>query len=62
MLTSRARRSLWRKGEGSCVGAQRRRYRALMEVDLVNEPFPTVRFFDDAGREVEQIVVGWSDG
>ena len=51
-----------RKGEGTRVEAERRRYRALMEVDLVKAPLPTVRFFDAEGREVEQIVVGWSDG
>lgn len=52
-----------RKGEGRRVEAMDETRWGVVEVDLRRSPLPTARWFDETGREVEQLLVAWrSDG
>jgi hypothetical protein len=48
-----------RKGEGERVDALEQTRRGVVEVDLRQSPLPTARWFDEEGREVEQVLTAW---
>jgi len=49
-----------RKGEGTRVEDLDRRERGIVEVDLQRSPLPSARWFDESGREVEQLIAAWT--